>query len=117
MWIHLLTLRLIKGAGAAAAVVAATTTPGGVHRGRFLRRGPKLPWDIEETQDEQVVIAKPRRKRIRLPAEVRAAVEETIPIQATREIPAPWITVPGVGTATLVINDDEEQAVLMAILQ
>lgn len=117
MWIHLLTLKLIKGASAAAAAVVSTTTPGGVHRARFLRRGPKLPWEeIEETPDE-VVIAKPRRKRIKLPAEVRAAVAEAIPIQATQEIPAPRITVPGVGTAVLKINDDEEMAVLMAILQ
>ena len=121
MWIQLLTLRLIKGASGVAAAVASTTTPGGVHRGRFLRRGPKLPWDdIEErkeTPDEQVVIAKPRRRRIKLPQEVRAAVAGAIPIQETVEIAAPRITVPGIGSAVLKINDDEEQAVLMAILQ
>ena len=97
----------------------AVSSASGVRRHRFLRRGPKLPWeDIEdETPDERVVVAKSIRRRIKLPAEVRKAAAEALPVATSITIDAPQIKLPGVGTATLSIPDDEEEAVIMALLQ
>ena len=111
MWIHLLTLELIDGASdAATPVVTTTTTPGGVRRHRFLRRAPKLPWEREEEQSEQITIAPPKRKRIPLPAiaAMRQATDGAIPIQTVQEIVAPSITIPDVGKAVLEDDDDED---------
>lgn len=123
MWIHLLTLELIYGASPPV-VVTTTTTPGGVRRGRYLRRSsknvPRLPWDesierIEEQSD--VVIAKPIRKRVKLPAEIRAALDDAVPIRSHVEIQAPRISIPELGTAVLQLSDDEEEAVILALMQ
>jgi hypothetical protein len=110
VWIHLLALELIDGAGPVAAVVTTTTTPGGVRRARFLRRAPKLPWEHDEEPEEQITVAPPKRKRIPMPA-VRAMREATggaIPIQTIKEIPAPVIHVPEFGAVTLDIEDDDD---------
>ena len=125
-----ITITVPSSAVTAAAPITATPTfdvsftvavssASGVRRHRFLRRGPKLPWeDIEEeTPDERVVVAKSIRRRIKLPAEIRKAATEAIPVATSITIDAPQIKLPGVGTATLSIPDDEEEAVIMALLQ
>ena len=97
----------------------AVSSASGVRRHRFLRRGPKLPWDEVEKEkaDEPVIVAKSIRRRIKLPAEVRKAAVEALPVATSITIDAPHIKLPGVGTATLSIPDDEEEAVIMALLQ
>ena len=110
MWIQLLVLELIDGASPAAVVAATTTSPGGIRRARFLRRAPKLPWE-EEDESPQITVAPPRRKRISMPAvqAMRRATENAIPIQTFKEISAPSITIPEIGTAVLqAIEDDED---------
>lgn len=98
---------------------AATTTPGGVRRSRFLRRGPRLPgYDPEPEQPAVVVREQHRRKRVRAPLIEHPAlpdlavppIPQTVPI-ATR------LYVPELGTAILAEIDDEEEAILMALLQ
>jgi hypothetical protein len=89
------------------------TTPGGVKKkpqSRFLRRSskdvPRLPWELDD--EPEITIAPPKRKRIQLPpAKVREALGP-IPIQTVREISAPVITIPSVGTAVLDDDDDDE---------
>lgn len=101
-------------------IAVVTSTTGGVRRHRFLRRGPRLPWEDKETEekrDEPVVVAKSKRKRIKLPAEVKQAAAEAIPLETHITIDAPKIKLPGVGTAVLQVPDDEEEAVLLALLQ
>lgn len=99
------------GQAAAAPVVTATTTAGVGRRHRFLRRAPRLPWErdeqIETVQD--VVVAKPKRKRISMPAaaEIRSEIGP-IPLQAVTEVIAPAITVPDLGKAALDDDDDED---------
>jgi len=103
--------------GAAPPVVVTTTVPGVVRRARFLRRGPKLPWEEDEIQDVPVTVTEVRkRKRIKLPKEIVEAVDG-IPIQASVEVPELRINVPSVGSAVLRAPDDEEEVVLMALLQ
>lgn len=107
-----------EGGTAPPVVVTATTvTPGGVRRSRFLRRGPKLPWEEDEIQDAPVTVTEVRkRKRIKLPKEIIEAVDG-IPIQVSVEVPELRINVPSVGSAILRAPDDEEEAILMALLQ
>lgn len=106
--------------GDQAPVVTATQPTSGVRHSRFLRRGPRLPWEevVEEVvTDDGVVVAKPVRRRIKLPREIRETLAEShIPFQTHVVIDAPIIRMPGVGTAVLRI-DDEEEAVLMALMQ
>lgn len=112
MWIHLLALELIDGASAVdAPVVVETAAPtAGVRRARFLRRAPKLPWEIEDEPEQQVTVSPPRRKRIPLPAvqAMRSAVGDAIPIQTVKEIAAPVISIPDVGRAAVTIADEDE---------
>lgn len=90
-----------------------TTTQGGVRRSRFLRRGPRLPWD--QSDEPEVVrvqdAPKPKRKRIKLPAEVIETVEDAIPVQAYVEVPMPRVIVPDIP----VDFDDEDDDWLMMI--
>ena len=121
MWIHLLTLRLIKGASPAGtpAVVADTTTQSGVRRARFLRRGPKLPWE-EEIPDEVVTVTEipSKRKRIKLPKEVIDTIKDSVPIEAANaRLPDLEINIPSVGKTRVRIDYDEETAIVMALLQ
>jgi hypothetical protein len=120
VWIQLLTLELIDGAtSVVASVTPPSTTPGGVGRARFLRRGPKLPWDKdEETQEqEQEVVVKSRRKRIPLPVvqQMREAVSP-IPVQTIKHLDGIQIIVPSIGTATLAKTDDEEEDLLLWLI-
>lgn len=90
-----------------------STSVGGVRRG-FLRRSykaPILPW--ERIPDEPVIVAKPARKRIRMPAveAIRKATDSAIPIQAVREISAPVISIPEIGAAVLADIDDDEDLI------
>jgi len=121
VWIHLLILELIDGASPATVVAASPSTAPGVRHSRFLRRGLRLPWEevIEEVvTDDGLVIAKPIRRRIKLPREIRETLAEShIPFETHVVIDAPIIRMPGVGTAVLRIDTDEEEAVLMALLQ
>lgn len=92
---------------------APSSSVGGVRRG-FLRRSykaPILPW--ERIPDEPVVIAKPARKRIRMPAveAIRKATDGAIPIETVREIAAPVISIPEIGAAVLADIDDDEDLI------
>lgn len=89
-----------------------TPTPGGVRRPRFLRRAPKLPWEHEDVEEqEQITVAPPRRKRIPLPVveTLRKTVGDAIPIQTVKEIDAPSITIPELGTAVLQAAEDDDE--------
>ena len=90
-----------------------------IPRRGYLRRGPKLPWDEEpqEEREEQVVVAKSKRQRIKLPEEIKEVLADAIPVATHTVIDAPRIKIPSVGTAVLHTPDDEEEAVLMALLQ
>lgn len=106
------------GSSAIPATVAATVA--GVHRvprSRFLRRAPKLPWDEAEKLDvkQEPVVAKSRRKQIRLP---KAVVEAIAPIQIekVKELPAVEITLPSVGIARLdnkSLEDEDDLVIWM----
>lgn len=113
MWIHLLTLRLIDGAGTATVIPpVVVATPGGVHRARFLRRSKRteLPWEREETVvTNDGVVVKAKRRRIPLPAVQKIEKEIGLPIEAVRDIPAFSIKVPELGTATIDILEDEQE--------
>lgn len=114
MWIHLLTLELIDGAGSVQAPVAPTpSTPSGVRHSRFLRRGPKLPWEeIEEVTNDGVVV-KSRRKRIPLPEVHRLErLMGPVPIERYKELPAVEIISP-LGTARLEKYDEDEEDELL----
>lgn len=117
MWIHLLTLELIDGASAIVSAITTSSTPAGVGRARFLRRGPKLPWDKDEEAQEQDVVVKSRRKRIPLPIvrQMERAVSP-IPVQPIKHLDAIQIVLPDVGTATLAKNDDEEEDLLLWLI-
>lgn len=98
-------------------VVVVTPTTSGVRHSRFLRRGPKLPWDeeIEETTtDDGVVVSAPKRRRIPLPVvrALRKATAGDVPIQIIKEISAPSITIPELGTARLDEIEDDDDIVL-----
>jgi len=119
VWIHLLILGQIDGASSSAAPpIIPTIISSGVRRSRFLRRGPRLPWD--ETPEEVVTIEEvaqgPRRKRIRLPKEVIAAASPMQIEVDSAQMPAFKIHVPDVGAA-IVKQDDEEEAIILALLQ
>jgi hypothetical protein len=91
--------------------VVTTTTPGGVRRARFLRRAPKLPWDIEEDAPQVRVIDPPKRKRIKLPKEVIETVADAIPVEAYVEVKMPRIILPDIP----VDFDDDDDDLLMMI--
>jgi hypothetical protein len=94
----------------------ARTTNAGVRRARFLRRSHRLPWEEEETDEQQITVATPKRKRIALPAvEEIKEVAKDIPIQTIREISAPSITIPEIGTAVLEAMDDDDDEWLWLI--
>lgn len=114
MWIQLLSLGLIDGASEGVAPVSPEPAARpGVKRARFLRRSAKdvyrFPWEQEDAP-EAVVVAPAKRKRIPLP--VVAALEKAagpIPIQTVREISAPAISIPELGTAVLQAIEDEDE--------
>lgn len=87
------------------------TTISGVRRG-YLRRSfkaPILPW--EKKDDEQpITVAKTRRKKIPLPVveAMRKYTNGDVPIETVREIAAPKLHIPELGTAILEIDDDDE---------
>ena len=118
MWIHLLTLGLIDGASAAQVPVAPdVSAPSGVRHSRFLRRGPKLPWEeIEEVTDDGVVV-KSRRKRIPLPQVQRMErLVAPIPVERFKDLPAIEITIPELGSARLEKYDEDEEDDLLWLI-
>lgn len=120
MWIQLLTLELIDGASDVVSAVESAVS--GVRRHRFLRRAPKLPWEEQQKEiaREQVVVSRPKRRRVKLPQVVEEAVAATVPVQTVQTLDAPKITIPSVGTATLRTkdySDPEEESVIMALVQ
>ncbi len=84
--------------------------PGGVRQARYLRRAPKLPWDVEEEAPVVTVTENPRRKRIKLPREVIETVQDAIPVQAYVEIPLPQVIIPDVPVQR---TDDDDDLLLM----
>lgn len=87
---------------------ATTTTPPGMRRARFLRRSHRLPWEQDFSEEtEQITVAPPRRQRIKMPPAVVQAVKP-IPIETVKEISAPSITIPEIGTANLDLDDDDD---------
>jgi hypothetical protein len=81
---------------------------------RFLRRAPKLPWEQDDEPAQQdVVVAKPRRKRIKLPeTEALQAVAADVPVQLVTEITGTVIRVPDIPVN---LDDDEDEAILWLI--
>ena len=118
---HILFFEFFSGAigedAVAVAPAAATAAGRSRHRG-FLRRGPRLPWEEEDAVDEKpaaadaVIVAKPRQRRIKLPALQIAAVKDDIPIRMVYEIEAPSITVPDLGTAVLRLDEDDDMILI-----
>lgn len=90
------------------------STGGGVRKARFLRRGPRLPWDEPEESDVVTVEEPPKRKRkrIKLPAEVIEVVQDAIPVQAYIEVPMPRIVIPDVPVS---LDDEEDDDWLMMV--
>ena len=96
----------------------ATATPGGVRRSRFLRRGPRLPGYDPEPEQPAVVVHEPRRKRVRAPVVQHPPFPDVAVPHIPQAVPsATRISVPVLGTAVLAEIDDEEEAILMALLQ
>lgn len=112
MWIHLLTLGLIDGAGDGVQppVVVTPTVQPGVRHSRFLRRSKRLelPWEeVEETTNDGVIV---KSKRIRLPRvqEIERVVSP-IPVEKFKDLPAVEITISDLGTARLEKYDEDEE--------
>lgn len=82
----------------------------GIRHSRFLRRGPRLPWDeIEEVTDDGVVV-KSRRKRIALPEVQRMErLVAPIPVERFKDLPAIEIKIPELGSARLEKYDEDEE--------
>lgn len=97
--------------------VTATPETSGIRHSRFLRRGPKLPWEeIEEVTDDGVVV-KSRRKRIPLPQIQRIErIVSPIPVERFKELPAVEITIPELGTARLERYDEDEEDELLWLI-
>ncbi len=110
------SLVITDGYGTAGVFVppVVTSSPGGVRRARFLRRAPRLPWEQEE-EESPVTVAPVKRKRIQLPVAKAQERMGPIPIQTMREISAPVITIPELGTATLKAIEDEDEDWLFLI--
>jgi hypothetical protein len=91
--------------------------PTGFRRSRFLRLSskdyPRLPWEVADEPEAEVHIAPAKRKRIQLPPVKVQKDLGPIPIQTVREISAPAITIPSVGTA--VLDDDDDDLMLWLI--
>ncbi len=106
------------GQGATIVVPTAPTTQPGVGRARFLRRGPRLPWDKEDevTVPEQVVV-RSRIKKIPLPiVQKMEAATSPIPIQPNKHLDGIQITIPAIGTATLANQEDDEEDILIWLM-
>lgn len=116
MWIHLLPLGLIDGGGDGAAPEpppVVTQIDGGVRRSRFLRRGPRLPWEHEDEPAQVVRVEdRPKRRRIKLPKEVIETVQDAMPVQAYVEMPLPRVVIPDV---PVVFDDDDDDDLLLMI--
>lgn len=108
-----------RGFGTGAAPPApAVTQSGGVKQRLYRARGPLLPW--EKIKEQDVVVAKTKRKRIKVTDEQAAAVGAlagVVPHETFKEVAAPSIHVPWLGTAILADIDDDDEVVVRAFFQ
>lgn len=108
------------GGGIVVPTPPAVAVPGGVRHARFLRRGPKLPWDEPgpaEVVASEVTVAPPKRRRVRMPAMEKIRKEiAPIPIQTVQEIAAPVIHVPELGHAVAKLVEQEEDELLLWLI-